>query len=326
MKKLLIALILISVTSYQTAIAQNLPSLSDKPGTFEILSRTDYCSNCGFTKPEMVANLQKITELVNVIRKNPVLSDIKGFNGRARIYNTYRNPTDRFGVPSRISFEFSSFFLSKEGKVVFNTIEPPEWSLYVNIMIPGWTDGFNSKHGYFTAPLRKKTIDYGIDVYDRECFVIYDPSRPAYWIPVTVEEAFEAVREDLKNEKDPVAAQYLKEFIDKEYAEIPAADHNKRAYFGGNVSRISATPGYGGQDSIFPYIMKINPEYWDNSRPKSDIQIINFRAVMNKKYLKSVLDDCMTHYNVGSGCDLPRFELSFGLTDIRNLVPLIEKQ
>ena len=140
-----------------------------------------------------------------------------------------------------------------------------------------------------------------------------------------MEEAFEAVKEDLKNEKDPVAAQYFKEFIDREYAEIPASDHNKRAYFGGNLSRISATPGYGGQDSIFPYIMKINPEYWDNSRPKSDIQIINFRAVMNKKYLKSILDDCMTHNNVGSGCDLPRFELSFGLTDIRNMVPLIEK-
>jgi len=300
--------------------------LADKPGTFEILSRTDYCNPAwGFTKAEMTSNLQKITELVNIIRKNPVLSDIKGFNGRARIHTVTYNETERYGVPSRISFEFSSFFLNKEGKAVFNTIEPPEWSIYVNLIIPGWSNGFNTKRGYFAIPLRKKTVDYGIDVYDKECFVIYDPSRPPYWIPVTVEEAFNAVKEDLKNEKDPVAAKYFKEFIDREYAEIPAADHNKQAYYGGNLSRISATPGYGGQDSIFPAIMKVNPEYWDKSRPKSDIQFIYFRSVQNKKYMKSKLEECLKYKDRGSGCDLARFELSFGMSDIRNLAPLIEK-
>jgi hypothetical protein len=71
--------------------------------------------------------------------------------------------------------------------------------------------------------------------------------------------------------------------------------------------------------------MKVNPEYYDRSRPKSDIQFINFRAVQNKKYLKSLLDECRQYWakGSGSGCDLRRFELSFGMTDIRNLVPLI---
>ena len=82
--------------------------------------------------------------------------------------------------------------------VTYNAIEPPEWSLYINLTIPGWKGsyGIDAKHGYFTAPsLRKKTVEPGIDVYNGEYFIVYDPSRPAYWIPVTVNEAFQAVRE-----------------------------------------------------------------------------------------------------------------------------------
>jgi hypothetical protein len=321
---LTIAIAGVFIGSSSTLRAQEL--LKEKPGTFEILARTNYItSGLSFTQAEITANLEKIKEVVAVVRQNPVLSYIKGFNGRARIYTMSMIEKERYGIPSRISFEFSSFFLSKTGKVVFNTIEPPEWSIYLNNLIPGWTGGFNSKHGYFTVPLRKKSPDPGIDVYDGECFVLFDPSRPPYWIPVTVEEAFAAVREENDNDKDRVAAEYMKEWIDREYAEIPASERNNPAYFGGNASRISSRPGVAEQDSIFPFIMKVNPEYLDRSRPKSDIQFINFRAVMNKKYLKSELDDCLKHFNVGTGCDLPRFELSFGMTDIRNLAPLVGK-
>jgi len=330
MKKIarLLAIAIICPLPGSSSLLRAQEILTEKPGTFEILSRTDYAtSGLTFTKAEMAGNLERIKEVVSVVRQNPVLSDIKGFNGRARIYTMSMVEKERYGVPSRISFEFSSFFLSKSGKVVFNTIEPPEWSLYINKMIPVWTDGFNSNHGYFTVPLRKKSPEPGIDVYDGECFAIYDPSRPPYWIPVTVEEAFTAVREENDNSEDRVGAEYMKEWIDKEYSEIPESERNNRAYFGGNASRISSRPGMPDQDSIFPYIMKVNPEYLDRIRPKSDIQFINFRAVQNKKYLKNLLDECKPHWAEGtnSGCDLYRFELSFGMSDIRNLAPLIGK-
>jgi hypothetical protein len=330
MKKIarLLAIAMICPLTGSSSLLRAQETLTEKPGTFKILSRTDYItSGLSFTQAEITANLEKIKEVVAIVRQNPVLSDIKGFNGRARIYTMSMIEKERYGIPSRISFEFSSFFLSKTGKVVFNTIEPPEWSLYINNLVPGWTGGFNSKHGYFTVPLRKKSPDPGIDVYDGECFVLYDPSRPPYWIPVTVEEAFAAVREENDNDKDRVAAGYMKEWIDREYADIPASERNNPAYFGGNASRISSHPGVADQDSIFPHIMKVNPEYFDRTRPKSDIQFINFRAVQNKEYLKSLLDECKQYWakGSGSGCDLKRFELSFGMTDIRNLAPLVTK-
>jgi len=307
-------------------LAQELPLITDKQGTFKILSRTDYVSyDCGYTKTEITANLQRITDLVNVVRQNPVLSDLKGFDGRARIYNLSCRDVGGYGIPSRISFEFCSFFRKKDGTVVNNTIEPPEWSLYINQAIPGWGASYNhdTKHGYFTVPLRKKKAGPGIDVYDGEYFVIYDPSRPPYWIPVTVNEAFAAVKENMNSKKDDIAATYLKEYVEKEYAAIPEADRNKRAYFGGGVSRISASHGAEGQDSIFPYIVRVNPEYWNRELPRSAIQIINLHAIQNKEYLRKLKEEYLEKNSTSH--DLKRFEESFDLDDIRALVPLIGK-
>jgi hypothetical protein len=318
--------VLIMTGFVQGLSAQELPLLTEKQGTFEILIRTDYVGyDCGFTKAEITANLERITGLVNVVRQNPVLTDLKGYDGRARIYNINCKYPGAYGIPSRISFEFASWYRLKDGTPARGLIEPPEWSLYINQAIPGWgaSYGHDARHGYFTAPLRKKTPEPGIDVYDGEWFVIYDPARPPYWIPVTVNEAFAAVRESMNSEKDEVAAAYLKEYVEKEYAEIPESDRDKPAYFGGGVSRVSSEHGYGGQDSIFPYIVKVNPEYWNRELPRSAIQLINFNSVQNKDYLRRIKEEYLL--NNSTSYNVKRFEESFDMDDIRRLVPLIGK-
>ncbi len=326
MKKRIVTCAALIIVLASGLIAQELPLLTEKHGTFEILSRTDYTGyDCGYTKAEITANLQRITDLVNVVRQNPVLTDLKGYDGRARIYNVNCKYAGGYGIPSRISFEFASWYRLKDGTPARGLIEPPEWSLYINQAIPGWgaSYGHDAKHGYFTAPLRKKTVEPGIDVYDGEWFIIYDPSRPPYWIPVTVNEAFAAVRESMNSEKDEVAATYLKEYVEKEYAEIPESDRDKRAYFGGGVSRVSASHGAEGQDSIFPYIMKVNPEYWNMDLPRSAIQLINFNSIQNKEYLRKIKEEYLQ--NNSTSYNVKRFEESYGMDDIRRLVPLIGK-
>jgi len=306
--------------------AQELPLITEKQGTFKILSRTDYVGyDCGFTKAEITANLERIADIVNTVRQNPVLSENKGFEGRARIITISCKDVGGYGIPAGIKFEFASWFMNRDGTPAVGLIEPPEWSLYINQAKPGWGASYNhdTKHGYFTAPLRMNTVEPGIDVYDGEYFVVYDPLRAPYLIPVTVNEAFAAVRESMKNEKDEIAAAYLNEYIEKEYAEIPEEDRDKRAYFGGGVSRISATHGAEGQDSIFPYIMKVNPEYWNRELPKSAIQIINFHAVQNKVYLRKIKEEYLQNNSISY--NLKRFEESFSMDDIRRLVPLIGK-
>jgi hypothetical protein len=327
MKKNLIILALFFFVPLIT-VAQENPGLDSMPGTFEILNRTDYAMpECGFTRADMTANLERIKEVVAIVRLNPVLADIKGFNGRARLH-TMSMTCKRdvwYGVPVRIAFEFSSFFFNKEGKVVFNSIEPPSWSLYTNDFIPG--GAFDNEHSFFTVELRKETVEPGIDVYDNELWVLYNPDRPPYWIPVTVEEAFAAVRKFASKETNEIAAAYQKQLLDQEWEAIAVEDRQKPAYYGGMLSRVSVKPGIGDQDSIFPGIMKVNPDYPDRTLPRSAIQFIWFNSIRNKKYMKSRLDECRDYWKKGSGsgCDLTRFELSFGMTDIRNLAAEIGK-
>jgi len=42
----------------------------------------------------------------------------------------------------------------------------------------------------FYMPGKKETIGKGIDRYNRETVIIYNPDRPAYWLPVSIREAF----------------------------------------------------------------------------------------------------------------------------------------
>jgi hypothetical protein len=322
-----IAICLFLATGLVTGlIAQELPLVTNKPGTFTIKSHPDYVnSNCGYTKAEIAENVQILTELVNIVRQNPVLTNPMGFEGRAIIYNPGCKESGGYGIPSRVSFEFSSWFRKKDGTVTMHPYEVPEFSLLINKIEPRFqaTYSYDAKHGYFTAPLDKKTPEPGIDVYDGECFVIYDPSRPPYWIPVTVTEAFVAAREKVRRENNEVAVKMLIDLIEKEWNEIPEDFHDKPAYFGGNISRVTYRPGSDNQDSIFPHIVKVNPDYWNRELPRSAIQIINFTSVQNKEYLRKLKEEAREANSISH--DQYRFEEAFDMEEIRWLVPLIGK-
>ncbi|MFZ0472434.1 MAG: hypothetical protein WAL94_07450, partial [Bacteroidales bacterium] len=72
MKKIFTSLTVIMALSSGNLFSQFGGALEERPGTFEILSRTDYASaECGFTKADMTSNLERIKEVVAVIRQNP---------------------------------------------------------------------------------------------------------------------------------------------------------------------------------------------------------------------------------------------------------------
>lgn len=324
MKKALLSLILfIYLITPLCAQPEKIPYLGDKPGTFEILARTNYSMYQKFTPAEITANMERIKELVSIVRQDPVLADVKGFMGRARIYDISNNWKCNYGVPARVSFEFSDYTYFK-GKITYNAIEPPEWSILLNQMAGYW-NGFHTEKCMFTIPFKKKTIVPGIDVYDNVTYVIYDPSRPPYWVPVTVEEAFAVARQEARKEKDEIAAKYNKEFLDNEWAAISPANLKNQAYFGGGISRVSDSSGFEGQDNIFPPIMKVNPEYWNKNLPKSAIQFIVLTVSMDKKYLQSEYESCIKHKYYGETCNLERFLVSYDEEYIKKLTQLIGK-
>lgn len=315
----LLCLILI-IAQCRKANGQELPLILDKSGNFEILSRTDYTmQGSGFTRVEIADNLKKIKDVVNAIRKNPVLKEMKGFEGRARIYTIGVRDIDGYGIPSRISIEISSWFRNKDGTAGYNLIEPPEWSIYINKIVPSYgfsSDKFSMKPDLFTVPVNKKTIEPGIDVYDDECYVVYNSDHPDYWLPVTVKEAFDVVFAEKRKISDQVERDFLLKYLNAEWEAIPKDDWNKPATFSGMVSRI-------GTQSGFPLIMKVNPAYWNKSRPKSDIQFIFFRMIGNKKFLKNKTSEYLQKNS--TSYHLALFEESLDMNMIRSILPLIGK-
>jgi len=325
MTKKIVYTLVCCITLVTSLLAQpeKIPFLGDKPGTFEILSRTNYSMYQKFTPAEMAANMERIKELVSIVRQDSVLADIKGFMGRARIYDISKKLNCTYGIPARVSFEFSDYHYSK-GKISYNSIEPPEWSILLNQM-SGYWNGFNTEKCMFTTPFNKKTIAPGIDVYDNVTYVIYDPSRPLYWVPVTVEEAFSVAREEAKKEKNEIAVEYNKQFLDNEWAAISPPNLKNQAYFGGGISRVSDSSGFESQDNMFPPIVKVNPEYWNKNLPKSAIQFIVLTISMDKKYLQSEYKSCVKHQYYGETCNLARFMVSYDEEDIKKLTRLIGK-
>jgi len=323
--KFKIAILLFIILTSQKSFAQELPLILDKPGTFQILSRTDYTlPECGFTKAEMTANLQKLTELVGIMCKNPVLRDPVGFDGRARIYNTINcKEYGAYGVPSRISFEFAAWHKKKDGTPTRGFIEPPEWSLIINKIHPtGYqfsADDISADLRYFIVPLQKVTIEPGIDEYDGECYILYNPNRPPYWVSVTVKEVFIALIDHIKNDFDKIARDFILDLVEKEYAATSAEEFSKPAYYGGGqpVSIISS-------DDQYSPVVRANPEYWDKSLPKSSIQFIYFRMINNRPFLKSNTAEYLQHNSISY--HLARFEESLDINMVRSLVPLIGKK
>jgi hypothetical protein len=115
-------------------------------------------------------------------------------------------------------------------------------------------------------------------MYDGECFVLYNPDQPDYWIPVSVKEAFDVAYAGLKRKSNEIQWDIMKKMLDEEWAAIPPSYWSKPATMSGIISRVGTLEG-------FPKIMKVNPIYWDKSKPKSDIQFITFRMITNKKFL-----------------------------------------
>jgi hypothetical protein len=308
--------------------AQEYPLVLDKQGVFEILSRTDYNNEkCGFTKAEIAENLQRINDLVSIMRKSPVLASPVGFQGRARIYDVHCDDFGSYGIPARVSFEFCSYFKNKNGAVVNNTIEPPEWSIFLNKQNPTgygfYATLIDRKYGMFTVPLKKETLANGMDVYDNDCYVIYDPQRPAYWLPVTVNEAFNVVREYWNSQPDKATAAEMLKWVEKEYSEIPVSDRNNPAYYGGNISRVSSSSGYGGEENLFPRIMKVNPLYWDKKLSRSSIQIMYFKLEGDKAFRHKNTEEALMHNS--TSYHERKFKEGLDLGMLKTLLALIGK-
>jgi len=279
------------------AVSAQNPSefLPEKPGKWS------YLNNVTSTEAEYLAYKKTVATLAEWFHQNvPMLATPKGYDLLATTYGQfdkyYRMDKCNYGLRDEMHFSFQ-LFLSKGGKW---TVEPPAYSFDINNTETGhssggkvaWFDETKDEpalekvinaaavkmNGVFPVFEYIRQIGPGIDLY-REAenapphhVIIYDPEKPPYWLPVTVKELAGFYMEYYslfkKNEIDRLLFEELK----KEIANILPEELNAQAFLGHESNLVFRV---NGRKEGLP-LMRFNPNYWDRSRPTSDIQFMTF--------------------------------------------------
>ena len=343
MKTKLLFLCILAVIIKQVN-AQDYPLLTEHPGGFKLIDWGVYTHwDCGFTKAETNANYQKIIGITDLVRKNPVFTNQKGFECETYVYA--RNCPDKagYGIPSELSFGFCDYF-SDKGKVSMYKIEPPSWKVQVNhfgSFVNGGKsfsydaskpseppkEGFNFEKwksasvktkGCFSIPGPKEELGNGIDRYGSELIVVYDPERPPYYLPVKFRELAEGLIDYWKFHPDKAQSDMITKMMEDEYAKIPEAERDGWAYNNTYDERcpiLQITPKPGPQP-----VVRLNPEYWNKNLPKSAIQVLTFnRLTDTNRYARDIAESLKYNSN---GYNLNRFMEAL---DINTFPGLIEK-
>ncbi len=294
--------------------AQDKKLLLDKPGTFKITTGTlngqgpdQYMKSCGYTNAEAEAAKKNLVTVVGIFRKNPVLKDIKGFDGEAYLNGGRCNTKSGYGLPSSVKFYFKTWSLRK-GKEVQWINEPPEWRFEVNMTEKFCSNGFNvsdysnsynptnpafneiatnkstvALRELFFLPGVKEEVCPGIDRYS-DNLVIFNPNLPEYWNQVTIRETFRLLMEYYKLLPDKIQVDAMIPILKNEFAVFSETEKDGFAYFGSpeSISRISS------QKNETP-VMRPNPDYWDRKLPRSAIQFMWFE-IPKKEEVKRKLE------------------------------------
>jgi hypothetical protein len=341
MKKNLFTLFCIIWVQF-SAQAQDYPLIPDHPGTFKLIDWGVYTHwDCGFTKAETTANYQKIIGVTDLVRKNPVFINQKGFECETYVFA--KNCPDKYGygIPSEIRFGFGDWFMDK-GQPKFYKMEPPSWSIKVNSLdnVFGGNysfgaskptekpkDGFNYEkwksvndklHDCIYIPGEKEELGNGIDRYGSELIVVYNPEQPPYYMPVKFRELAEWLIEYWKLHPDKVQSEMMVQYLEAEYAQIPESERDGWAYNNTYDERcpfLKITPVPGPQP-----VVRLNPEYWNKKLPRSAIQILTFNRLTDTRRYSTQKDEWLKLN--AAGYSLQRFLEAF---DITTLVPAIDK-
>ena len=302
MKKVIIALVLGLLHSF--AFTQE-KLLLEKPGAYQLKYFNSFEQDaCNFTKDEKAANYQKLMALLEVLRKNPVIEEPRGFDCIIDKTRGKCIPNADYGITCQIWINFCSWSL-EDGKEVCWSNEPPQWYMNVNRLRTLGAAGFNEttdepsnpKPGFsmeqweksadkvnelFYPPEEKEIVQPGLDRYKGDFIVVYNPDRPAYWVHVTIREVFALLYDYWRKHPVQATSEMMVKFLDKEYAVFSESELDGFAYFGDSNSIFRI-----GKDNTQLPVMHINTAYWNKNLPRSAIQFLSFNYPGNKKYLRS---------------------------------------
>jgi hypothetical protein len=236
------------------------------------------------TSAEAAAFKPKLDRIAEIFHQNPVLKDPKGFDARvtARIFHPYywgQRPYDyRYIGEVRV---FLEYWFEWKGKVVKQTIEPPQFTAFVNDAEVLWRGGPYSQPGdksdpaveaaaaklrELLVPIKVRELGPGVVLY-RNKIVVSDPKVPLY-LPVSVGEVFarQLAYWRLMVKKDQYQ-KVLLDMVEQEYAKLKPGEQELPAYHAINGAYVSS------QDNG-EAVVRLNPAYFDQSYPRTAVRLI----------------------------------------------------
>lgn len=305
MKKfyLLMAGLLLSAMFY----GQDNKWLIDKPGAwrFENYLTRKSCNlrNATLSATDNAAFRSNMAMLAEWFRQNhPMLKNPEGYDLRAianRMWSDYTSRSEaEYGIPATLDFLFE-IFDSEGGKW---SIEPPRYGIIVNNIIGGHQglyftpeslveDGtrYDLSRSDDVRKARERLCQYfpvswfkvspcpGVDIFaantgSPEQIVVYNPERPPYWLPVTLQELADASLAYYSLFQKVEIDRMILEQLKTEISELSSEELASPAYFGHDSHFVLKANGRGQGLQI----MRFNPAYWNKSLPPSAIQFMSF--------------------------------------------------
>jgi hypothetical protein len=262
-------------------------TLPNKPGTWTyqylVPDSKEAARQLGMSPAEVAAFKLKLDRIAEAFHQNLVLKDPKGFDARvtARIFHPYywgQRPYDyRYIGEVRV---FLEYWFEWKGKVVKQTIEPPQFTAFVNepeVLSRGpysqagddkdkAVDEAAAKLRELLAPEKLRELAPGVMLY-RNLIVVSDPKIPLY-LPVTVGEVFalELAYWRLRAKSDPYQ-KILLDMVEQEHAKLKPGEADRPAYHAINGAYVSSQPNEKP-------VMRLNPAYFDHVYPRAAVRLI----------------------------------------------------
>ena len=239
--------------------------LPDKPGKWSVKSSLN-----NIPKKEKIDFENNLTSVAEWFHKSvPLLANPKGFDLEADFYGMWNDEykTRDYNYAYRCEMDFAfQLFIVENGNETKWTIEPPHYEIDINDTETGHGSNFDigELKGLFAVFPMVKEIATGVRLYGDGNLIVFNPTRPEFWIPVTVREVVNAklaayAREDKS----------LYEFIKPLVVKMTDEELDSPAYYGSDDAILNVN---GKQDGL--QIMQFNKDYWDQSLPKTAIQFI----------------------------------------------------
>jgi hypothetical protein len=332
MKKRMLFLTTLFLINFWNTVAQDLQLLMEKKGDFKLINWGIYtnCIQCGYTPTEEKSNWNELTQLAEIFHQTPILREPTGFKSKVLLYHQYfGDPKDRYGIPGQMKFQFCYFFKNSKNQEVSQDIEPPAFNVILNQIYStygsnmGFRESDNNKvkeKFYFFTPDKKETLAPGIDRYADEHIIIYNPNRPDYWIPVTIQEIFDYWIAYYQQEKDQYTRELTLKILQDQLALFTEDERKQNAYFGarGEIPLLTVDTQVNDRP-----LMQENLAYWDKSLSRSKVQILQLNLLKDQKRYEKEAEQELK--NGDGGLHLKRFLASLDLEFLIKLQQFIEK-